>query len=158
MSNRRPEIDVADLERRSRGRFPGLVGLEMVGVEDNRVVMRLALKPEHLAPNGYLHGAVVVAIGDTACGYGTLAHLPHGATGFTTVELKTNFFATALAGAIVCEAMPLHLGRSTQVWDAEVRNEANGQRLAAFRCTQVILWPKPKSRPETPPNSRASRA
>ena len=142
MSRLRPEIDIADLERRSRSTFPGFVGLETVGVEENRIVMRLALKPVHQAPNGYLHGAVVVALADTACGYATLAHLPQGASGFTTIELKTNFLATAREGALVCEAKPMHLGRTTQVWDAVVVNEATGQRLAAFRCTQVILWPR----------------
>jgi 1,4-dihydroxy-2-naphthoyl-CoA hydrolase len=138
----RPEIGVAEFERRGRGRFPAFVGLEMVSVAERRVVMRLGLRPEHLAPNGYLHGGVVVTLADTACGYGTMAHLPDGASGFTTIELKTNYLGTAREGVIVCEASALHLGRSTQVWDAEVRNEANGQRLALFRCTQMILWPK----------------
>jgi uncharacterized protein (TIGR00369 family) len=136
------EIDIAELDRRGSGQFPGLVGLETVRIEENRVVMRLALRPEHQAPNGYLHGAVVVALADTACGYGTLAHLPQGASGFTTIELKTNFLTTAREGVLVCVAKPLHLGRTTQVWDADVRNEASDQRLAAFRCTQVILWPR----------------
>jgi uncharacterized protein (TIGR00369 family) len=142
VSKLRAEIDVAELERRSQATFPGLVGLETVSVEEHRIVMRLALNAEHQAPNGYLHGAVVVALADTACGYGTLAHMPQGASGFTTIELKTNFFATAREGSLVCEAKPLHLGRTTQVWDADVLNEATGQRLAAFRCTQVILWPR----------------
>jgi uncharacterized protein (TIGR00369 family) len=142
MSKLRAEIDVAELERRGRATFPGFVGLEMVSVEQDRVVMRVALRAEHQAPNGYLHGAVVVALADTACGYGTLAHMPQGATGFTTVELKTNFLATAREGALVCEAKPIHLGRTTQVWDADVVNEATGQRLAAFLCTQMILWPR----------------
>lgn len=142
MSKLTTEIDIAELDRRGSGQFPGLVGLETVRIEENRVVMRLALRPEHQAPNGYLHGAVVVALADTACGYGTLAHLPQGASGFTTIELKTNFLTTAREGVLVCVAKPLHLGRTTQVWDADVRNEASDQRLAAFRCTQVILWPR----------------
>lgn len=142
MSKLRTDIDAAQFDRRSQGSFPGLVGLQMVSVADRHIRMRLDLRPEHLAPNGFLHGAVVVALADTACGYGTIAHMPEGANGFTTVELKTNFLGTALAGAIVCDATSAHLGRSTQVWDAEVRNEANDQRLALFRCTQMILWPR----------------
>lgn len=142
MANFRPDVDLTELERRSRASFPGFVGLEMVAIEEGRVSMRLPLRPEHLAPNGFLHGAVVVALADTACGYGTLAHLPQGASSFTTIELKTNYLGTAREGAIVCDAKPVHTGRSTQVWDAEVRNEANGQRLAMFRCTQIILWPR----------------
>lgn len=142
MSTLRAEVDIAELDRRGQGRFPGMVGLEMVRLEERLVVMRLALRPEHLAPNGFLHAAVVVALADTACGYGTAVHLPRGATSFTTAELKTNYLGTAREGAIVCEATPLHMGRTTQVWDAEVRNEASGERVAVFRCTQILLWPR----------------
>jgi 1,4-dihydroxy-2-naphthoyl-CoA hydrolase len=142
MSELRRDVDMAELDRRSQGRFPAMVGLAMVRLEERCVVMRLVLRAEHLAPNGFLHGAVVVALADTACGYGTAAHLPQGATSFTTIELKTNYLGTAREGAIVCEATPAHMGRSTHVWDAVVQNEATGQRLALFRCTQLILWPK----------------
>jgi uncharacterized protein (TIGR00369 family) len=142
MSAFRSSFDLAELTRRHQATLPGWVGLEIVSVEPNRVAMRLDLRAEHLAPNGYLHAAVVIALADTACGYGTIAHLPEVATGFTTIELKSNFLGTAREGAIACEALPVHLGRSTHVWDAEVRNEANGQRLALFRCSQMILWPR----------------
>ena len=142
MSDLRPEVDIAELDRRSRGSFPGLVGIEMVALEARKVRMRPALRPEHLAPNGFLHAAVVIALADTACGYGTLAHLPQGADSFTTIELKSNFLGTAREGAIACDAAAAHMGRSTQVWDAEVRNESGGQAIALFRCTQIILWPR----------------
>lgn len=142
MANFRPEIDPAELMRRGEGRLPGFVGIEVLSVASGKVSVRLPLRSEHLAPNGFLHGATVVALADTACGYGVLAHMPEGATNFTTVELKTNYLGTLREGAIVCDATPVHLGRSTQVWDAEVRNEATGQRLALFRCTQMMLWPR----------------
>jgi uncharacterized protein (TIGR00369 family) len=92
---------------------------------------------QHLAPNGYLHAAAVVALADTACGYGCFMSLPEGAAGFTTVELKTNFIGTALEGRITCEARLIHGGRTTQVWDAEVKSEATGKTIALFRCTQA---------------------
>jgi uncharacterized protein (TIGR00369 family) len=94
---------------------------------------------QHLAPNGYLHAAAVVALADTACGYGCVMSLPEGAAGFTTAELKANFIGTALAGGITCEARLLHGGRTTQVWDAEVKSEAIGKTIAVFRCTQILL-------------------
>jgi uncharacterized protein (TIGR00369 family) len=84
----------------------------------------------------------VVGLADTACGYGCRVSLPEGATGFTTVELKTNFLGTALDGSILCTAELVHGGRTTQVWDAEVVNEASGKRIALFRCTQLLLYPK----------------
>ena len=88
------------------------------------------------------HAGSVVSLADTCCGYGTLRSLPQGATGFTTIELKSNFFASARAGVIVCSAKPLHQGRTTQVWDAQVCSEGEAKPIAQFRNTQLILWPK----------------
>lgn len=102
---------------------------------------RIELQRHHLAPNGYLHGGTVVALADTCCGFGALASLPEGAESFTTIELKTNFLGTAREGTVYCEARLAHGGRSTQVWDAEVKNEA-GRTVALFRCTQMVLYPR----------------
>ncbi len=93
----------------------------------------------HLAPNGYLHAAPVVALADTACGYGCVMSLPKEASDFTTLELKTNFIGTTLEGRITCEARLVHGGRTTQGWDAEVKREATGKTIALFRCTQLLL-------------------
>jgi 1,4-dihydroxy-2-naphthoyl-CoA hydrolase len=124
------------------GYLPGLIGIEMRDVARGRVRSRLAIRTEHLAPNGYLHAATVVAVADTSCGYGTLASLPDGAQGFTTVELKSNFLGTVLDGAIACEATLVHAGRTTQVWDATVTDEVTARVIALFRCTQLLLYPR----------------
>ena len=121
------------------GTLPGLLGVEVAAVEDGRVALRLPVRSDLLAPNGYLHAGTVVALADTACGYGCFASLPEGGTGFTTIELKTNFLGTAREGTLECEATRVHGGRTTQVWDATVRDES-GKRLALFRCTQLILY------------------
>jgi uncharacterized protein (TIGR00369 family) len=101
---------------------------------------RFAIGKQHLAPNGYLHAAAVVALADTACGYGCLMSLPENASNFTTVELKANFMGTALEGGVTCDARLVHAGRTTQVWDAEVKSEASGKTIALFRCTQIVLY------------------
>lgn len=133
---------VNEFQERSKGFLPGFLGIEIVTVEPKRLVARLVLRDEHLAPNGFLHAATVVALADTACGYGCLASLPEGANSFTTIELKTNFLGTARQGAIRVEALLVHGGRTTQVWDATVREEANDKVIALFRCTQILLYPK----------------
>ena len=130
--------------RFGQGRLPGHVGVEIVTVSREVVESRMLVRPEVMAPNGFLHAASVIALADTSCGYGCVASLPEGAKGFTTIELKANFLGTAREGAIACRATPVHLGRSTQVWDAVVTNEAGGARIALFRCTQMVLWQNPK--------------
>jgi uncharacterized protein (TIGR00369 family) len=133
-------VPADELNRIGAGRLPGLVGIEILLGERGRVRARLDIRPELLAPNGYLHAATVVALADTCCGYGALESLPEGATGFTTIELKTNFVGTAREGAIDCEAMLTHGGRTTQMWDAMVT--ASEKAIAHFRCTQLLLYPR----------------
>ncbi len=122
--------------------LPGLVGVVFVKVEPEEVIAKVAVRKALMAPNGYLHAGTVVTLADTCCGYGTVANLPDGASGFTTIELKSNFFGSAREGTIVCVARPLHQGRTTQVWDATVTLKGATKPIAQFRCTQMVLWPK----------------
>ena len=101
---------------------------------------RMDVRPEHVAPNGFLQASVVIALADMCCASGTMATIPEDAS-FTTIELKTNLLSTIREGAVVCEATLQHGGRTTQVWDAVVTSHATGRRLALFRCTQLILRP-----------------
>ncbi|MEW6639363.1 MAG: PaaI family thioesterase [Pseudomonadota bacterium] len=133
---------VAAVTARQEGRLPGVLGFVWSEVRSGFVKGRFEVRTQHLAPNGYLHAASVVALADTACGYGCLQSLPEGATNFTTVELKSNFLGTALEGGVACEARLVHGGRTTQVWDAEVKSEATGKTIALFRCTQMVLYPR----------------
>lgn len=126
-------------QARGVGKLPGLLGIEIVEMREGRVEARLPIRSELLAPNGFLHAATVIALADTACGYGCFAFLAEGRAGFTTVELKANFLGTARGGAISCVATLMHGGRTTQVWDAEVRDERTEKAIALFRCTQLLL-------------------
>src|SRR5436305_14722102 len=132
------EVKHADLNAAGSAFLPGHLGVEVASFEAGRVTARMEVGAQHLAPNGYLHAAAVVALADTACGYGCVLSLPEGATGFTTIELKTNFLRSALEGTIACEATLVHGGRTTQIWDARV-TAPDGRPMALFRCTQLLL-------------------
>lgn len=135
--------DVAEqLDALSEGHFPGLIGFTVVEVHDDGLSARMPVRPDLLAPNGYLHAAAVVGLADTACGYGCRLLLPAGASGFTTIELKSNFLGTVRGGVLGCRARLVHGGRTTQVWDATVTAQESGKTLALFRCTQAILRPR----------------
>ncbi len=142
MSRLRPEISVAELNSRGGEYLPGFLGVEMVELAEKRLTSRMPVKKLHFAPNDFLHAASIVALADTTCGYATIAHLPEGAESFTTIELKSNHLGTVRDGTVACVATAQHLGRTTQVWDAVVSDEATGRTIALFRCTQMILWPK----------------
>jgi 1,4-dihydroxy-2-naphthoyl-CoA hydrolase len=128
------------ITRRGDGHLPGLLGLVVTQVASREIRGELAIRPDLRAPNGFLHAGTVFTLADTLAGYGCVAHLPPGASGFTTVETKTNHLGTALEGTIECVATAAHLGRSTQVWDAVVSH--GGRTIALYRCTQMVLYPK----------------
>ena len=132
--------DLDAFRERMRGSLADLFGMEMLEVERGRSVGRLDLRAEHMAPNDFLHAATVVALADSCCGIGCQMSLPEGGTGFTTIELKSNFLRSARPGdALRCEATMSHGGRTTQVWDATVTRESDARAIALFRCTQYVL-------------------
>jgi 1,4-dihydroxy-2-naphthoyl-CoA hydrolase len=132
------ELTLAQLQEMGSTGLPGLLGIEVSEAGDGLARARLELGRQHQAPNGFLHAGTVVALADSACGYGCILSLPEGAIGFTTVELKTNFLRSARDGTIECEARLVHRGRTTQVWDAIV-TDADSRKMALFRATQLML-------------------
>ena len=130
-----------DFNKFGAGSLPGHLGIVVLSVGEE-VRMELPVRPAVMAPNGYLHAGSVVSLADTACGYGCVSSLPKGATGFTTIELKSNHLGTAREGTIECTARAAHRGRTTQVWDAVVTHRESGKTIALFRCTQMILYGK----------------
>jgi len=137
-----PRIHAAQFNERSGGHLPGHLGVVIVEVGNGFLRSFLDVQAHHLAPNGYLHAASVIALADTSAGYACFAHMPDGMENFTTIELKANFLSTVRAGRIDCEARAVHLGRSTQLWEARVSNAANGRLMATFQCTQLLLAPR----------------
>ncbi len=131
--------------QRGAENLPGHLGITITEVSNGEVRAELQVKKSLMAPNGYLHAGSVVTLADTSAGYGCVAHLPEGATGFTTIELKSNHLGTARDGTIECVARPVHIGKTTQVWDAVVTHRESGKTIALFRCTQMILYPSAKA-------------
>ena len=133
----------ANLTERQKGFLPDHMGLEWLDARPGFVKGRFEVKPHHLAPNTFLHAASVIALADSACGYGCVISRPEGALNFTTIELKSNFLGTARAGR-------RRLSRPTSsMADARprsgtpiVKDEASGKTIALFRCTQMLLYPK----------------
>jgi len=128
--------------QRGVGHLPGHLGIVITHVGASEVRSEAPVTLALMAPNGFLHAGSVVTLADTSAGYGCVANLPPGATGFTTVELKSNHLGTARDGTIECVARAVHLGKTTQVWDAAVSHRESGKTIALFRCTQMVLYAK----------------
>ncbi len=130
----------AELNQRGTRNLPGHLGIVITEASPTAIRAELKVQDFLMAPNGFLHAGSVVTLADTSCGYGCASLLPEGASGFTTIELKSNHLGTAREGTVDCIATPVHLGRTTQVWDAVVSHRESGKTIAMFRCTQMVLY------------------
>jgi 1,4-dihydroxy-2-naphthoyl-CoA hydrolase len=134
--------DLEHLNQIGVGKLPGHLGIAITYAGGSEIRGELTINESVMAPNGFLHAGTVVTLADTLAGYGCMASLPPGAVGFTTIELKSNHLGTAREGTIVGSAKSVHLGKTTQVWDAIVTRKETGKTIALFRCTQLILYGK----------------
>ncbi len=135
-------ITADQFNQRGAHNLPGHLGIVITQITAQEVHAEMVVTPALMAPNGFLHAGSVVTLADTCAGCGCLATLPEGAVGFTTIELKSNHLGTARDGTITCVAKPVHLGKTTQVWDSVVTHRDTGKTLALFRCTQMVLYGK----------------
>lgn len=133
-------VTVEQFNQRGAGKLPGHLGIVVTLATPGEMRAEFQVQPQLMAPNGYLHAGSLVTLADTMCGYGCVLNLPDNASGFTTVELKSNHLGTALDGTVAVVATPAHLGRTTQVWDAVVTHVQSGRTLVLFRCTQMVLY------------------
>ena len=135
-------LSIEQLNTIGAAALPGHMGIVITALGEGWMEGELEIAARHMAPNGFLHAGSVITLADSLCGYACVRALPEGSTGFTTIELKSNFLGTARDGWIMARAEARHLGRSTQLWDATVTHAATGKTIALFRCTQMVLWPK----------------
>jgi uncharacterized protein (TIGR00369 family) len=121
---------------------PGQLGCVFDHAGKDLVLGHIDVTDNLIAGTGFLFAPAVVALADTCAAIGCGTTIPEGAS-FTTIELKSNFLASARVGErVTCRCTPAHLGRQTQVWDAVVNNETTGRSMALFRCTQMVLPPR----------------
>ena len=122
--------------------FLNLLGIDIDSPEsDDGPIARLTVTHDLIAGTGYLWAPVVITLADALCAFGVNHHWPEGAKSFTTVDCSANFISSAREGDRgMATASPVHTGRTTQVWDAKVTNETSERLMAAYRCTQLILY------------------
>jgi uncharacterized protein (TIGR00369 family) len=133
-------LDVATLQKVLDPLLPGLLGVKLVSVSEDRVVAELKVRPDLCTTGGVMHGGAYMAFADTLGAVGTVMSLPQGAR-TTTTDSSTKFIAAAKVETIVTgEAVALHRGRTTQVWQTSVRRD-DGKLCAVVTQTQLVIAP-----------------
>jgi uncharacterized protein (TIGR00369 family) len=132
-----PEITAENIKQWLPGTFPGDMAIEPLEITDEVASGRMVVDKRHLHPGGFVHGGVWTAFGDSVAAWATFRNLPPNHD-FTTIELKLNVFAAGVLGdELICEARPLHVGRSTAVIEAMIRK--GDKPVANLIVTQFVL-------------------
>lgn len=128
----------AEIQKRLEPLFPGLMGVEIKEATKDKVVASMVVRPDLCTAGGVCHGGAFMAFADTIGAVGTVVNLPPN-TRTTTIESKTNFMGAApLNSRVIAESVPLHRGRTTQVWQTTIKTEA-GKLCAVVTQTQMVL-------------------
>lgn len=128
----------AEIQKRIQPLFPGLMGVEITEAAPDKIVASMLVRPDLCTAGGVCHGGAFMAFADTIGAVGTVVNLPPNAR-TTTIESKTNFMGAAQVNTrVIAESIPLHKGRTTQVWQTTIRTEA-GKLCAVVTQTQMIL-------------------
>ena len=127
-----------DTNRVFRGGIPTTLGMRLVSVSKKKVVAEMPVRDMHLNWNGRVNGGAIMSLADATGAAGARANMPpnHGGG---TLESKTNFFASGVGPVIRAVAVPLHIGRTTSVWQTTITNSGDGSRIAIVTQTQMCL-------------------
>lgn len=115
------------------------LGVELVSATRTKIVARLPIRPYHMNRGQRVNGGVLMAFADLLGAAGTVMNLEPGWR-TTTLESKTNFFAAGQPPVLLAESTPLHVGRSTNVWQTRITNE-DGKLVVLVTQTQIVLPP-----------------
>ena len=116
------------------------LGIEFVEVGDDFIVGRVPVDTRTHQPFGLLHGGVSVVLAETlgSCGAAYSSPVGHQAVG---LDINANHLRGVKSGWVIGTARPIHRGRTTQVWQIDLRNEAD-EMVCTSRLTVAILAPR----------------
>lgn len=120
------------------GGIPRTLGMRLVSLSRKRVAAEMPVKDKHRNRNGRVNGGAIMALADVTAAAGAVANMPPGHRG-GTIESKTNFFASGVGPVLKAVSTPLHIGRTTSVWQTIITNSSDGSRVAVVTQTQIYL-------------------
>ena len=113
------------------------LGIEITEATAQRCVATMPVEPRHHQPLGYLHGGASVALAETVASVGAYLAAPDGHTAFGQ-EINANHLRSKRDGTLRAVAEPVHVGRTSQVWGVEIRDE-RGELVCVSRCTLAVV-------------------
>jgi uncharacterized protein (TIGR00369 family) len=142
MSDEKPELDLAALNEFTNGTLPDVLGVEYLEVNPGRLVARMPVERRVHQPFGLLHGGASVVLAETLASMGAWLNIDQGSQNAVGLEINANHLRAVRGGHVTGVATPIHLGRTTHVWDIRITDD-NDKLVCVSRCTIAIVSQKP---------------
>jgi uncharacterized protein (TIGR00369 family) len=126
------------LNEMSKSTVLDVMGIKLSEATKDRVVATMPITSHHHQPAGYLHGGVSVLLAETVASWGSLLNIDTDRQVAFGLEINANHLRPKREGILTAIATPLHLGRTTHVWDIRITDE-NGKLICISRCTVAIV-------------------
>ncbi len=134
----RREASAEAINARMPGTAPGLLGIRITAVTEDGLEAEMPVDERHIQPFGILHGGVSVVLSETLGSLAASCASPEGRV-VVGLEVNANHLAAVPKGQkVTATCRPLHVGRSTQVWQTEIRR-ADGRLACVSRLTVAVM-------------------
>ena len=135
--NKLPQGNRAMIEQSLSVGMGRALGINLKKLSRTRIDAEMRVTADHINRSSRINGGVLMSFADILGAMGTLANLPEGFR-TTTLESKTNFFAAGEGDTLAATAVPLHIGRTTMVWQTTIKN-MDGTKVAIVTQTQIVI-------------------
>ncbi|PTX64524.1 uncharacterized protein (TIGR00369 family) [Melghirimyces profundicolus] len=114
------------------------LGIRAVQLKRDSVVLKMPVDSRHHQPYGILHGGVSVVLAETAASLGAWLNCDHEKEHTVGLEINANHIRSKREGTVTAVAEPLHIGRSTMVWEIKIKDEED-KLICVSRCTMAVV-------------------
>jgi uncharacterized protein (TIGR00369 family) len=118
--------------------LPITLGIELLEVSGSRVVATMPVDERTRQPFGILHGGASIALAETVASFGAVASIDRERFVAVGQEINGNHIRPKLEGVVRAVGVPVHAGRTSQVWSIEITDE-EGRLVCISRCTMAIV-------------------
>jgi 1,4-dihydroxy-2-naphthoyl-CoA hydrolase len=114
------------------------LGIEVTHLDRDGMKASMPVDERTIQPYGLLHGGASVALAETLASCAAALHIDPDTQNVVGLEINANHLRSVTGGKVHGEAKPLHLGRSTQVWSIEIKDDG-GKLVCVSRCTMAVV-------------------
>lgn len=136
------EITLEDINRFGKNTMSEFLDIQFIEIGDDFLKATMPVNERTRQPIGILHGGANVALSETVASTAANSFIDMNQFFCVGLEINANHIRSVKEGIVTAIASPLHLGRSTQVWQVKIFNEEEKLTCISRMTASVINRPK----------------